>query len=92
MENWHETEAFAKARDVEAKTIREIQCCLNSEQCDLSRAQQEAVDCSAYVSEVSNERALFRAERFVVSKTTLGRIGRERLAKVFLKSSMRFGR
>lgn len=47
--------------------MREIRCCLNSEQCDLSKRKQEAIDCSQYTSETSDERALLGAELFVVS-------------------------
>lgn len=46
--------------------MREIRCCLNSEQCELSKAKQEAVDCSQYISETSDERALLGAELYVV--------------------------
>lgn len=65
-EDWHDTAAFAATVDTETKTLREIRCCLNSEQCDLSKNAQEAIDCSQYAAETSNERALLGAELFVV--------------------------
>lgn len=66
-EGWRETAMFESTVDVEHETLREITCCLNSEQCDLSKNRQEAVDCSGYITETSNERALLGAELFVVS-------------------------
>lgn len=72
LENWHETKAFAEILEAETRTMREIQCCLNSNQCDLSRNRQEAVDCSVYDSETSNERALLGAELFVVREAKVG--------------------
>lgn len=65
-EGWRETAAFESTVDSEHETMREIRCCLNSEQCDLSKDRQEAVDCSQYITETSNERALLGAELFVV--------------------------
>lgn len=64
--DWYETAAFDTTTDDETETLREIRCCFNSEQCDLSKRQQEAVDCSQYTSETSDERALLGAELFVV--------------------------
>lgn len=66
LENWHETKAFVDILQAETRTMQEIQCCLNSNQCNLSRSRQEAVDCSVYDTETSNERALLGAELFVV--------------------------
>lgn len=66
-EGWRETATFESTVDVEHETMREIRCCLNSEQCDLSKNRQEAVDCAGYITETSNERALLGAELFVVS-------------------------
>ena len=63
---WHDAAAFETTTDDETETLREIRCCFNSEQCDLSKRQQEAVDCSQYISETSDERALLGAELFVV--------------------------
>lgn len=50
----------------ELKAMEEIRCCLSSEQCDLSKRKQERVDCSEYIAETSDERALLGAELFVV--------------------------
>eukprot|EP00904_Undaria_pinnatifida_P000099 jgi/Undpi1/1008/HiC_scaffold_10.g04472.m1 len=63
---WHDAAAFETTTDDETETLREIRCCFNSEQCDLSKRQQEAVDCSQYISETSDERALLGAELFVL--------------------------
>lgn len=68
-EDWQETAAFEATIDSEKETLREIRCCLNSEQCDLSKKRQEATDCSQYVAETSDERALLGAELFVVRKS-----------------------
>lgn len=65
-EGWRETAAFESTVDTEQQIMREIRCCLNSEQCDLSKRRQDAVDCSQYITETSNERALLGAELFVV--------------------------
>lgn len=69
-EGWRETAAYEATVDAEYETMREIRCCLNSEQCDLSKRQQEGIDCSQYISETSNERALLGAELFVVRGTS----------------------
>ena len=63
---WHDSATFETTTDVETQTLREIRCCFNSEQCDLSKRQQEVVDCSQYTTETSDERALLGAELFVV--------------------------
>ncbi|CAM9525001.1 unnamed protein product [Discosporangium mesarthrocarpum] len=63
---WHEGLNFVEQTRGEETTLREIQCCLNSEQCDLSKSRQEETDCSIYDRETSNERALMGAELFVV--------------------------
>lgn len=65
-EGWRDTATFQAAIDTEHDTMREIRCCLNSEQCDLSKKKQESVDCTQYITETSNERALLGAELFVV--------------------------
>lgn len=65
-DGWHETSSFEASKLSEAETLREIRCCVNSEQCDLSRSEQQAVDCSQYAGELLNERALLGAELFVV--------------------------
>ncbi|CAN0429515.1 unnamed protein product, partial [Ectocarpus sp. 12 AP-2014] len=65
-EGWRETAAFESTVEVEHETLREIRCCLNSEQCDLGKNRQEAVDCATYITETSNERALLGAELFVL--------------------------
>ena len=66
VEGWRDTAAFQATADTEHDTMREIRCCLNSEQCDLSKKKQESVDCTQYITETSNERALLGAELFVV--------------------------
>lgn len=66
-EGWRDTATFQATMDDEHDTMREIRCCLNSEQCDLSKQKQESVDCTPYITETSNERALLGAELFVVS-------------------------
>ncbi|CAM9143952.1 unnamed protein product [Pylaiella littoralis] len=65
-EGWRETATFESTVDTEQQIMREIRCCLNSEQCDLSKRRQDAVDCSQYITETSSERALLGAELFVV--------------------------
>ncbi|CAM9373083.1 unnamed protein product, partial [Scytosiphon promiscuus] len=65
-DGWRETAGFEATVDAEHETMREIRCCLNSEQCDLSKDRQDAIDCSRYITETSNERALLGAELFVV--------------------------
>lgn len=65
-DGWHQTPSFEASIQSEAGTLREIACCVNSEQCGLSRSEQEAVDCSQYAGELVNERALLGAELFVV--------------------------
>ncbi len=69
-EGWRETAAYEASVDAEYETMREIRCCLNSDQCDLSKQYQEGIDCSQYISETSNERALLGAELFVVRDTS----------------------
>lgn len=69
-EGWRETAAFESTVDTEHDTMREIRCCLNSEQCDLGKDRQEAIDCSVYITETSNERALLGAELFVVRRAS----------------------
>lgn len=66
LEIWHESEAFVEILQAEMRTMQEIQCCLNSNQCNLSKSRQEAVDCSVYDAETSNEQVLMGAELFVV--------------------------
>ncbi|CAM9423235.1 unnamed protein product, partial [Choristocarpus tenellus] len=63
---WHNDTGFDALVESEEQILREIKCCLNSEQCDLSKSKQEDIDCSIYKTKTSNMRALMGAELFVV--------------------------
>lgn len=85
-DGWRESAEFEGLMEKEAETMREVRCCLNSEQCDLSKKRQEEVDCSKYTGELSNERALMGAELFVVRKRLSGRrCAWRRLRRCFIK-------
>ncbi|KAG5187103.1 hypothetical protein JKP88DRAFT_260321 [Tribonema minus] len=63
---WHDGAAFRAQAAGDDATLAQIKCCMNSEQCSLSKAEQEAVDCAKFASESGNERAILGAERFVL--------------------------
>lgn len=65
-DGWHDDVAFVSTAETEQDTLRGIRCCLHSEQCDMSKKDQEEIDCSSYVEHTSDERALLGAELYVV--------------------------
>ncbi len=77
MPGWSEGEDFfLQMKDAHA-SIREAQCCLNSEQCSATRKVHDKFDCQAYQTvenkKNSTERALLGAERFIVLAGKAGR-------------------
>jgi hypothetical protein len=64
--DWKERNGFSLLKEDAHQSMREARCCLNSEQCEAPKAEQEGYDCSIYTGSDSNERALLGAELFVV--------------------------
>ncbi|CAN0188124.1 unnamed protein product, partial [Phaeothamnion confervicola] len=64
--DWKANDTFVSRVATEQEIAREVACCMNSDQCDLSRARQEEIDCSSYADGYSNERAVMGAELFVI--------------------------